>query len=73
MILFLVDHFMKIACKGLKVLLAFAKLITHTWQKVGMSVAITDRDRLSPSSVVVSVQGIGMFIPALVEMCVTSH
>ena len=59
--------------KKFKVLLVYAGLVAHTWQKEELPVARAGLDILGPSIVAVTDQGIGIFIPALVEVCVTSH
>ena len=55
------------------VLLAFAGLAAHSWQIKVISVARTSQDKLTPVSVAVTDQKIGLFISALCEVHVTMH
>ena len=61
----------RLLAKRFEVLLVIAGLLAHTWQKEGLSLARTCLDRPSLSSVAVTDQRIGLFVPSF--WCLLFH
>ena len=59
--------------QSIDVPLAFAGLAAHSWQIEVLSMATTVQDKLTPVSVAVTNQMIGLFIQALCVLHVTMH